>query len=146
MSGAVAVQALVTGLATGAAYGLIALGFTLVHRLTGVVAFAHGDVVIGAVFVAVLAVIGTMPIAVPLGAGEIVALTVVALAAGAVLSAAVYAVAIRPFRGDAVGWVAGALAAGLFGTPAAWSAVRSAGLRDAGFRSARRARSRSARG
>ena len=63
VSGPVAVQALVTGLATGAAYGLIALGFTLVQRLTGVLAFAHGDIVTGAVFVAVLAVIGTMPVA-----------------------------------------------------------------------------------
>ena len=113
MSGPVAVQALVTGLATGAAYGLIALGFTLVQRLTGVLALAHGDVVIGAVFVAVLAVIGTTPVAAPLGFGSVVALTVVALVAGAVLSAALYLVAIRPFRGDALGWVAGGLAAGL---------------------------------
>jgi branched-chain amino acid transport system permease protein len=109
----VAVQALVTGLATGAAYGLIALGFTLVRRLTGVLALAHGDIVTGAVFVAVLAVIGTMPVAAPLGAGQAVALTVAALAAGAVLSVAVYVVTVRPFRGDVVGWVAGGLAAGL---------------------------------
>ena len=86
-----------TGLATGAAYGLIALGFTLVHRLTRVLALAHGDVVIGAVFVAVLAVIGTTPVAAPLGAGSALALLVVALAAGAALSVAVYVVALRPF-------------------------------------------------
>src|SRR4051794_36304259 len=63
MSGAVALQALVSGLGTGAAYGLIALGFTLVRRLTGVLAFAHGDVAVGAGFLAVLAVVGTTPIA-----------------------------------------------------------------------------------
>jgi branched-chain amino acid transport system permease protein len=113
VSGAVAVQALVTGLATGAAYGLIALGFTLVQRLTGVLALAHGDVVIGAVFLAVLAVIGTTPVAASLGVGSVVALTIVALVAGALLSAALYLVAIRPFRGDVLGWVAGGLAAGL---------------------------------
>ena len=56
MSGPVALQALITGLATGATYGLIALGFSLVHRLTGVIAFAHGDIVVGAVFAAVLVV------------------------------------------------------------------------------------------
>ena len=33
------------------------------HRLTGVIAFAHGDIVVGAVFVAVLAVVGTTPVA-----------------------------------------------------------------------------------
>ena len=59
-----------TGLATGAAYGLIALGFTLVQRLTGVLAFAHGDIVIGAVFVAVLAVIGHDAGRVPAGRGR----------------------------------------------------------------------------
>jgi branched-chain amino acid transport system permease protein len=113
VSGPVAVQALVTGLATGAAYGLIALGFTLVQRLTGVLALAHGDIVIGAVFVAVLAVIGTTPVAAPLGAGSVVALTVVALVAGAALSVAMYEVAVRPFRGDVLGWVVGGLAVGL---------------------------------
>ena len=113
VSGPVAIQALVTGLATGAAYGLIALGFSLVHRLTRVLAFAHGDIVTGAVFIAVLAVIGTVPVAAPLGAGEAIALTVCALAAGAALSAVVYALAVRPFRGDALGWVVGGLAAGL---------------------------------
>ena len=82
MSGPVAIQALVTGLATGAAYGLIALGFALVFRLTGTLAFAHGDVVTGAVFVGVLVVLGTTPIAVPLGAGETVVLALVTIVAG----------------------------------------------------------------
>jgi branched-subunit amino acid ABC-type transport system permease component len=113
VSGAVAVQALVTGLGTGAAYGLIAMSFSLVWRLTAVLAFAHGDVVTGAVFAGVLAVVGTMPVAASLGAGSVVLLVVAALAAGALLSVSVYAVAIRPFRTDAMGWVAGALAAGL---------------------------------
>jgi branched-chain amino acid transport system permease protein len=115
MSAAVAVQALVTGAATGATYGLIALGFSLVHRLTGVIAFAHGDVVVGAVFVAVLAVVGTAPVGTTPGVGTVLALLVVTLAAGAALSAGVYALAIKPFlpRSDIVGWVAGGLAAGL---------------------------------
>ncbi len=119
MSTAVAVQALVTGLAAGAGYGLIAIGFTLMHRLTGVIAFAHGDVVVGAVFVGVLVVVGTAPVALPLGAARAGALAVTVLAAGALLSVAVYAVAVRPFRpregraGDVLGWVAGSLAAGL---------------------------------
>jgi len=127
VSGPVAVQALVTGLAAGAAYGLIALGFTLVHRLTRVLAFAHGDIVTGAVFVAVLAVLGTMPVAAPFGLGAGLAFAAVAVAAGALLSVAVYAFALRPFlprvsdvpgflirpSGDVLGWVAGGLAAGL---------------------------------
>jgi branched-subunit amino acid ABC-type transport system permease component len=127
VSGPVAIQALVTGLATGAAYGLIALGFTLVHRLTGVLALAHGDIVTGAVFVAVLAVLGTMPVAAPFSLGSGVAFVAVTVVAGALLSVAVYVFAVRPFQprvsdvpgflirpsGDVLGWVAGGLAAGL---------------------------------
>ncbi len=121
MSAAVAVQALVTGLGTGAAYGLIALGFTLVHRLTGVVAFAHGDIVVGAVFVAVLAVVGATPVAATLSIPASAGLIALAVTAGAALSVAVYVLAVRPFRaqargrraGDVIGWAAGGLAAGL---------------------------------
>jgi branched-chain amino acid transport system permease protein len=117
----VALQTLIAGLATGAAYGLIALGFTLVHRLTAVIAFAHGDIVVGAVFVAVLAVVGSTPAAIGLGAGSAVAFVALALVAGAALSVAVYVAAIRPFRararvgraGDVIGWAAGSLAAAL---------------------------------
>jgi branched-chain amino acid transport system permease protein len=115
VSAPVALQALITGLATGAGYGLIALGFSLVHRLTGVIAFAHGDIVVGAVFVGVLLVIGTAPVASAPSVGTAVAWTAVTLVAGALLSVAVYLLAMRPFvpRADVVGWVAGGLAAGL---------------------------------
>ena len=114
MNGAVALQTLIAGLATGAAYGLIALGFTLVHRLTAVIAFAHGDIVVGAVFVAVLAVVGRTPAAIGLSPGSASAFVVLAMAAGAALSMAVYIAAIRPFRararvgraGDVIGWAA----------------------------------------
>ena len=84
------------------------------HRLTGVIAFAHGDIVVGAVFVAVLVVVGTMPVGSTAGVGTSVALLRVAVAAGALLSVAVYVVAVRPFLpgGDVIGWVAGGLAAG----------------------------------
>jgi branched-subunit amino acid ABC-type transport system permease component len=115
VSGPVALQALITGLATGATYGLIALGFSLVHRLTGVIAFAHGDIVVGAVFAGVLVVVGTMPVASTASIGTSAALLLVSVVAGALLSAAVYLVAVRPFLpgGDVIGWVAGGLAAGL---------------------------------
>ena len=114
MSGPVAVQALVTGLATGAAYGLIALGFTLVHRLTGMLAFAHGDVVTGAVFVGVLAVIGTTPIAAPLGAGRDGRAGAASRSprARCSRSPSTWWRCGRSAR-DVLGWVAGGLAAGL---------------------------------
>ncbi len=48
-----ALQLLVNGLALGAAYGLVALGFVLVLNATGAVNFAHGDWVMAGGFVAI---------------------------------------------------------------------------------------------
>ena len=134
MSGTVALQALVSGLGTGAAYGLIALGFTLVRRLTGVIAFAQGDIAVGAVFLAVLVVIGTTPIATTPSAAQTAGLLVLALLAGGALSVLVYLAALRPFLGggDVIGWVAGGLAAGLAIRGGADAAVLPGGLRDPG--------------
>jgi branched-subunit amino acid ABC-type transport system permease component len=119
MSGSVLAQAVVTGLSVGAVYGLVGLGFTLVWSLVRVIAFAHGDLVVGAVLVGVLAVVGATPVATTLSAGDSVLLLVLALAAGALLSTLTYAVAVRPFfarpgrAADVTGWVAAGLTAGL---------------------------------
>jgi branched-subunit amino acid ABC-type transport system permease component len=106
-------QVVVTGLAAGAAYGLLAIGITTAYRLTGVVHLAHGDVTGGGVFVALFVAAGTAPVAVA-GisgvrlAGAIGAAVAIAALAGALL----YAGGVRPFlrRSSVVGW-AGALAA-----------------------------------
>lgn len=118
MSGGVALQALLVGLSVGAVYGLVGVGFSLVWALTRVVAFAHGDLVLGSVLFAVLAVLGTTPVAVSPDALRSVLLVVLTLAFGVVLSVASYAVAVRPFlsrRGDPdlLGWVAGGVTVGL---------------------------------
>jgi branched-subunit amino acid ABC-type transport system permease component len=67
------------------------------------------------VLVGVLVVVGTAPVASVPSLGTAVALALVTLAAGALLSMAVYVLAMRPFlpRADVLGWVAGGLAAGL---------------------------------
>lgn len=120
MSGGVALQALVSGVSIGVVYGLVGLGFTLVYRLTRVYVFAHGDIVVGTVFVSVLAVIGSTPVARSPSIATSIALAVLIPLAGAALSALVYVVAVRPYLGGvgttsshAVGWVAGGIAAGL---------------------------------
>ncbi|GAA5186170.1 branched-chain amino acid ABC transporter permease [Rugosimonospora acidiphila] len=122
MTGAVAIQTVVSGLSTGSAYVLIAIGFTLLQRLTGVIAFAHGDLAIGSVFVGVILLLGSAPTAATLGLASSAGLAIVVLAAGALASVLVYLLAVRPFvprvgraaRGwDVAGWVGGGLAAGL---------------------------------
>jgi branched-subunit amino acid ABC-type transport system permease component len=117
----VLLQALLSGLSTGAVLGLVALGFTLVAGTVRVLHLAHGDLAVGAVFTGVLAVLGTTPVATALAPGPAVAFAVLVLSAGALLSAAVALLAVAPNLpdpasgrpGDALGWVAGGVAAGL---------------------------------
>ncbi len=121
MDAGVLLQAALSGLANGAVLGLVALGFTLVAGTVRVLHLAHGDVVVAAVLTAVLGVLGTTPVAVALAPGPAVAFVVLVLAAGALLSAGVALLAVRPHLpdavrgrpGDALGWVAGGVAAGL---------------------------------
>ncbi|HEU0129516.1 MAG TPA: branched-chain amino acid ABC transporter permease [Mycobacteriales bacterium] len=112
MTGGVALQALATGLAQGAVYGLVALGFTLCYRLVRVLDLAHGDLIVGATFVSVLATVGTTPVLRAPSPAVAVAQVLVALAVGGALGAVLYLVAVRPFAGE-LGWVAATVTAGL---------------------------------
>ena len=119
MTGGQLLQAVLTGLSLGAIYGLVAIGFSLVWSLTRVLPFAHGDIVVGGALFAVLAVLGTTPVAIAPGVGRSIGLVLLALGFGIALSVASYGVAVRPFldrgsRGeDVLGWVAGGVTAGL---------------------------------
>ena len=57
-----AVQVVFTGLSAGAVYGLIAIGHSLIYRLTGIVYFALGDLVGLGAFVTLLVAAGTQPL------------------------------------------------------------------------------------
>jgi branched-chain amino acid transport system permease protein len=110
------VQVVVTGLAAGAVYGLLAVGTSLAYRLTGIVPFALGDLV-GLAVLAALAVEG--------GAGPVTATSVpawrsvlgiaAALAVAIVAGLLLYVLAVRPFmrQRSAIGWV-GAMVAAAF--------------------------------
>lgn len=121
MDAGVVLQAVLTGLATGAVLGLVALGFTLVAGTVRVLHLAHGDLVVASVLTAVLVVLGTAPVATTLGPVPALAFVLLALAAGAGLSVGVAVLAVRPWLPDPVhgrtadplGWLAGTVAAGL---------------------------------
>lgn len=109
----VALQVLVSGLAAGAVYGLVAIAYVLVYRLTGIVYFALGDLVGLAVFAALLVAAGTEPVTRTSVGGVRYLLAVLAGALVCVLaSAGAYWLAVHPHleRGSVIGWIAATIA------------------------------------
>lgn len=108
MSSGLLLQVLVTGLAAGAAYALVGLGFALVYRLTGVLQLAHGDIVGAATFLVLALVAGTGPVTRSnVAFWPLFGTGVVAVALAAAAGAGLYLGLLRPFyrRRSTVGWV-----------------------------------------
>ncbi len=92
-------QQLINGLTLGSIYGLIAIGYTMVYGIIGMINFAHGEVYMIGSFVAVIAftLLAAAGIsAIPLG---LVAVLLAAVFFTAVYGWAIERVAYRPLRG-----------------------------------------------
>jgi branched-chain amino acid transport system permease protein len=106
-------QILLSGLAAGSVYGLLAIGHTLVYQLTRIVHFALGDLVGLGVFAALLVTSGRGPVTQASASSWRFA---VALAAGVAVTAAASSASynrfIHPFvaRRSTIGWVAASVA------------------------------------
>jgi branched-chain amino acid transport system permease protein len=109
-----AVQVLFTGLSAGGVYGLVAIGHSLIYRLTGIVHFALGDLIALGAFVTLLVAAGTQPLTQESVSGSRTAIAiVVGVAACVAAGAAGYFAVVQPYIGrSAVGWVAATLALG----------------------------------
>jgi len=84
-------QQLLNGLTTGSVYALIALGYTMIYGILGLINFAQGEIYMCGAFVAVLLLsTGQVSFAVAFAAG---------MAAAALLGLALERVAFRPLRG-----------------------------------------------
>ncbi len=97
------VQQLINGLTLGSIYGLIAIGYTMVYGIIGMINFAHGDIFMVGAFIALIALIivgatAGMPVLVLLAA--LIVVLAVAMALTAVWGWAVERVAYRPLRGS----------------------------------------------
>jgi branched-chain amino acid transport system permease protein len=106
-------QVLLSGLAAGSVYGLLAVGHTLVYRLTGIVHFALGDLVGLGVFTALLVTAGRGPVTQASASSWKFAIALlVGIAVTAAVSSASYNAFIHPYRlrGSTVGWVAASVA------------------------------------
>lgn len=120
-----ALQVLVTGLAAGGVYGLVAVGHFLVYRLTGIVHFAFGDLVGLGVFATLLVAAGTAPVSQGgVGGARFALALAVGVAACAVAGGLSYGIAVEPYlaRGSTIGWI-GATVAVAFAIRAALAAV-----------------------
>jgi branched-chain amino acid transport system permease protein len=119
------VQVAVTGLAAGAGYGLVAIAFALVYRLTGVIHFALGELIGLSIFVTLWLAAGTGPVTrTNLPAGGFVIALAGGLAVAMVVGAGAYLLGVRPFlrTGSILGWIA-ALVAMAFAVRGLLSAV-----------------------
>jgi branched-subunit amino acid ABC-type transport system permease component len=120
-----ALQVLVSGLAAGGVYGLVAAGYSLVYRLTGIVHFALGDLIGVGVFATLAVVAGTGPVTQTSTSGARLALGLaVGLVTCVIAGGAVYYVALQPWveRGSTIGWV-GTVVAVAFAIRAGLSAI-----------------------
>ncbi len=97
------VQQLINGLTLGSIYGLIAIGYTMVFGIIGMVNFAHGDVFMLSSFIALIFLMILIPIVGTSIAAVIFALIVVMIL-GMLLTGlwnwAIERIAYRPLRGS----------------------------------------------
>jgi branched-chain amino acid transport system permease protein len=92
---------LINGITLGSIYGLIAIGYTMVFGIIGMVNFAHGDVFMVSVFIALIAF---LVLTTWLGIGSVALALLIVLIVAMVLTSivnwAIERVAYRPLRGS----------------------------------------------
>jgi len=94
-------QQLINGLTLGSIYGLIAIGYTMVYGITGMINFSHGDVFMLSTFIALIvflfisSLFGALPLALAL-----VLVLIAGMALTSLWSFVIERVAYRPLRGS----------------------------------------------
>jgi branched-chain amino acid transport system permease protein len=95
------VQQLINGITLGSIYGLIAIGYTMVFGIIGMVNFAHGDVFMVSAFIALITfLILTSWIGIGSVALVLLIVLVVAMVLTSVVNWAIERAAYRPLRGS----------------------------------------------
>jgi branched-chain amino acid transport system permease protein len=95
------IQQLINGITLGSIYGLIAIGYTMVFGIIGMVNFAHGDVFMVSSFIALVAfLILTTWIGIGSVALALVIVLIVAMILTSLVNWAIERIAYRPLRGS----------------------------------------------
>ena len=91
-------QQLINGVTLGAIYGLIAIGYTMVYGIIGMINFAHGDVFMVGAFIALIVFLGLLAIGVTAVPLALFVVLLVAMALTALYGWTVEHFAYRPLR------------------------------------------------
>src|ERR1700756_2740161 len=95
------VQQLINGITLGSIYGLIAIGYTMVFGIIGMVNFAHGDVFMVSAFIALIAyLILTAWLGISSIVLDLFVILIVAMAFTSLVNWVIERVAYRPLRGS----------------------------------------------
>lgn len=96
-------QQLINGVTLGSIYGLIAIGYTMVYGIIGMINFAHGDIFMVGAFISLI-VITMLGLTVSSGLGLTIIALIIVLVAAMIISSAygwtVERLAYRPLRGS----------------------------------------------
>ncbi len=92
-------QQLINGVTLGSIYGLIAIGYTMVYGIIGMINFAHGDIFMVGAFIALIAFVGltTFITSLPLA---LLMVLIIAMVLTSVWGWSVERIAYRPLRGS----------------------------------------------
>jgi branched-chain amino acid transport system permease protein len=97
---AYALQQLINGISLGMIYGLIAVGYTMVYGIIGMINFAHGDVFMIGAFVALIALLLLSLGGIMDGTAAILLMLLASVSVTALYGWTVERVAYRPLRGS----------------------------------------------
>src|SRR4051812_37907116 len=97
---AYALQQLINGISLGMIYGLIAVGYTMVYGIIGMINFAHGDIFMIGAFVALIALLLLSLGGVMDGTAAILLMLLASVAVTALYGWTTERIAYRPLRGS----------------------------------------------
>jgi branched-chain amino acid transport system permease protein len=93
-------QQVVNGASLGAIYALIALGYTMVYGIVGMINFAHGDIYMVGAFISLVAILALAAIGVTFLPLVLLLVLLLAVAFTGVYGWTLERIAYRPLRGS----------------------------------------------
>lgn len=94
------IQQLINGITLGSIYGLIAIGYTMVYGIIGMINFAHGDIFMVGAFIALIVLLGLTAIGVTFLPVVLLLVLIASMLLTSVWGWSVERIAYRPLRGS----------------------------------------------